>query len=60
MVRTPASSARRAIALTQAPFLVFEHDTAARLFRLFSMLGMIGALMLTAWALAPRPGCPLP
>ena len=42
-----------ATALAHAPFLVFDLDAATALFRLLAALGMIGALVLAAWALAP-------
>jgi hypothetical protein len=46
------------VALAHVPFLAFEHDTAARLFRLFGLLEMVAALVLTAWSLAPPARLP--
>jgi alpha-1,2-mannosyltransferase len=40
------------------PFLAFEHDTAARLFRFASLLEMLAALALAAWALSPPARVP--
>ncbi len=46
------------VALTHVPFLVFDHDTAAQLFRLVSFLTMLVSILLTAWALAPPARAP--
>jgi alpha-1,2-mannosyltransferase len=46
------------VALTHVPFLALDHDTGARLFRMLSFVEMIGALLLTAWALSPPARAP--
>lgn len=46
------------IALTHVPFLAFDHDTAAKLFRFASLIEMLAALALAAWALSPPARLP--
>ncbi len=46
------------IALTHVPFLAFDHDTGAKLFRFASLIEMLAALVLAAWALSPPARLP--
>jgi Glycosyltransferase family 87 len=45
-------------ALVHAPLLLFPHDTSLALFRLFALLGMVIAIVVTASALGPRRRLP--
>jgi hypothetical protein len=47
-----------AVALTHVPFLPFGNENGARLFRLVSLLEMIGAIVLVAWSLSPPARAP--
>lgn len=47
-----------AVALTQVPFLPFGNGDGARLFRIVSLLEMIGAILLVAWSLSPPARAP--
>lgn len=46
------------VALTQVPFLPFGNEGGARLFRVLSILEMIGAIVLVAWSLSPPARAP--
>jgi alpha-1,2-mannosyltransferase len=46
------------VALSHVPFLLFGADHAAQWFRLVSLLGMIAAVLLTAWSLSPPARAP--
>lgn len=46
------------IALTHVPFLAFDHDTGARLFRFAALIEMLVALALAAWSLSPPARLP--
>ena len=46
------------VALSHVPFLAFDHDTAAQLYRLLSFLAMVVSVLLTAWTLSPPARAP--
>jgi alpha-1,2-mannosyltransferase len=46
------------VALTHVPFLALDHDTGTRLFRILSLVEMIGAIVIAAWALSPAARLP--
>ena len=46
------------VALTQVPFLPFGNEQGARLFRLLTVLEMMGAIVLVAWSLSPPARAP--
>jgi alpha-1,2-mannosyltransferase len=47
-----------AVALTHVPFLPFGHETGASLFRLLSVLEMVGAILLVSRCLSPPSRAP--
>jgi alpha-1,2-mannosyltransferase len=46
------------VALTHVPFLAFNHTTGMRLFRVLSLIEMIGAVILVAWSLSQSARLP--
>lgn len=46
------------VALTQVPFLPFGNQEGAQLFRILSILEMVGAIVLVAWSLSPPARAP--
>jgi hypothetical protein len=46
------------VALTQVPFLPLGNEQGARLFRLLTLLEMVGAIVLVVWSLSPPARAP--